>query len=388
MTWPRLAVAARGGPQPAAGRVAAGRPVASGQRLPRRACSRSIASNSALKLPLPKPSRAVPLDQLEEHRRPVLHRLGEHLQQVAVLVPVGEDLLGGQFGERHPGLAHPVAELLVVGVRGVEELDPRGLHGAHRGQDVVGGQRDVLYPGAAVELQVLVDLRLPLARRGLVDRELDLARAVRDHLAHQRRVLGGDVVADELLHVGEAHDAVVVADPLVHVAEFHVAHAVVDLGEEGLAGRCHQRVRRHVAGQVRARIVGPLHQRVAGVPVGGDRGQHHLAVLVLGRVRGGDGPGPAGDRVAEGLLRGQDADRQVGHAVAVRGHVRAELPCPPGPGRAARTAPGPTSARRRPRPGSRSPGHGRRRSACRRRWNSSGRPGGRCPPRRRRRPCR
>ena len=31
--------------------------------------------------------------------------------------------------------------------------------------DVVGGQRDVLGAGAAVELEVLVDLRLLLARR-------------------------------------------------------------------------------------------------------------------------------------------------------------------------------------------------------------------------------
>jgi hypothetical protein len=33
----------------------------------------------------------VPLDQLEEDRRPVLDRLGEDLQQVAVLVPVSQD---------------------------------------------------------------------------------------------------------------------------------------------------------------------------------------------------------------------------------------------------------------------------------------------------------
>src|SRR5262249_1660441 len=127
-----------------------------------------------LEVALAEPLRAVPLDQLEEHGRPVLDRLGAHLQQVAVLVPVGEDLLGGQFGERYSGLAHLAFELLVVGVRGVEELDSCGLHGTHRGRDVVGGQRDVLHPGAIVELQVLVDLRLLLARCGLVDRELDL----------------------------------------------------------------------------------------------------------------------------------------------------------------------------------------------------------------------
>ena len=33
----------------------------------------------------------MPLDELEEHGRPVADRLGEDLQQVAVLVPVDQD---------------------------------------------------------------------------------------------------------------------------------------------------------------------------------------------------------------------------------------------------------------------------------------------------------
>src|SRR5215831_8161689 len=37
-----------------------------------------------LEVAFAKALRAVPLDQLEEDRRPVLHRLGEDLQQVAV----------------------------------------------------------------------------------------------------------------------------------------------------------------------------------------------------------------------------------------------------------------------------------------------------------------
>ena len=64
-----------------------------GYRLPRRACSRSIASKSALKLPSPKLAGAVALDDLEEERRPVLRRLREDLQQVAVVVAVDEDLV-------------------------------------------------------------------------------------------------------------------------------------------------------------------------------------------------------------------------------------------------------------------------------------------------------
>src|SRR6266516_7527497 len=52
-----------------------------------------------LEVALAESLRAVALDQLEEHRRPVLHRLGEDLQQVAVLVPVGKN---AQLPER-PG---------------------------------------------------------------------------------------------------------------------------------------------------------------------------------------------------------------------------------------------------------------------------------------------
>ena len=92
------------------------------------------------------------------------------------------------------------------------------------------------HAGAAVELEVLVDLALLLADRRLVERELHLAAAVRDDLAHQGGVLGGDVVADELLHVGEAEDAVVEADPLVHLAELDVADDVVDGLEAGASG--------------------------------------------------------------------------------------------------------------------------------------------------------
>src|ERR1035441_382711 len=57
-----------------------------------------------LEVPLAEPLRAVPLDQLEEYGRPVLHRLGEDLQQVPVLVPVGQDAqLAPRSEERRGG---------------------------------------------------------------------------------------------------------------------------------------------------------------------------------------------------------------------------------------------------------------------------------------------
>src|SRR5579875_399544 len=75
-----------------------------------------------LEVPLAEAHRAVPLDQLVEDRRAVFHGLGEDLQQVAVLVAVGEDAQLPQLLERHTGVADPVAEVVVVAVRGVEEL--------------------------------------------------------------------------------------------------------------------------------------------------------------------------------------------------------------------------------------------------------------------------
>ena len=104
-------------------------------------------------------------------------------------------------------------------------------------QDVVGREREVLGAGAAVELEVLVDLALLLGDRRLVERELHPVVAVGDDLGHQRRVVGGDVVADELGHVHEAHDLVVEGDPLVHLAELDVADDVVEGLEEPLGLR-------------------------------------------------------------------------------------------------------------------------------------------------------
>src|SRR3954471_13070278 len=93
-----------------------------------------------LEVALAEAERAVPLDELEEHRRAVLDRLGEDLQQVAVLVAVSEDLQLAQLVERDPGVADPGAELVVVGIRRLEELDASRSHLPHRANDVVGGQ--------------------------------------------------------------------------------------------------------------------------------------------------------------------------------------------------------------------------------------------------------
>src|SRR4051795_1531277 len=164
-----------------------------------------------LEVALAEAEGAVPLDELEEQGGAVADRLGEDLQQVTVLVPVDQDGPLLQLLDRHPHLAdaRPELRVVVVGVRRLQELDAARTHLVHRAQDVVRGERDVLEAGPAAELEVLVDLRLPLAQRRLVQRKLDAVVAVGDNLRHQGRVVSRDVVADELGHVHEAHDPVV-----------------------------------------------------------------------------------------------------------------------------------------------------------------------------------
>ena len=155
-------------------------------------------------------------------------------------------------------------------------------------EDVAGGERDVLAAGAVVELEVLVDLRLLLRDRRLVERELHPVVAARDDLRHQRGVVGGDVVADELRHVREAHDLVVELHPLVHPAELDVADAVVDGLEEplrvALAPR-HLGGGGDVAGEEGAVVARAVDEGVARLAVRRDGGDPDRAVLVGHVVR-------------------------------------------------------------------------------------------------------
>src|SRR5919107_4414995 len=76
-----------------------------------------------LEVAVAEAARAVALDDLEEDRRAVADRLGEDLQQVALVVAVDEDALLAQVGELVDDLGHPRRDLLVVGVGDRQELD-------------------------------------------------------------------------------------------------------------------------------------------------------------------------------------------------------------------------------------------------------------------------
>src|SRR6266567_7482454 len=270
-----------------------------------------------LEIALAERRRAVALDHLEEDGRPVLRRLGEDLQQVAVLVAVRQDLQALQVGVVLRDLADPPFDLLVVSVGSVEEEDAALLQLRNRADDVLALHRDVLDAGRVVELEVLLDLALALPLGRLVDRELDLAAPVRHHLRHQRRVFRLNLIVAEVDDVGHTEDTLVKLHPGVHASELDVADHVVELLQADPGIRMPVLERRAIAGQIRAGVVLAIDEGVDDVAVGRDRGKLDAAELVLDPARLGDPASSALDCGAIGAVGARYLERDVAGAVAV-----------------------------------------------------------------------
>jgi hypothetical protein len=117
-----------------------------------------------LEVPLAETTRAVALDHLEEEGGPVLCGLAEDLEEVAVLVAVGEDPQPSQVRPVFADLADAVGDVLVVRVGRREEDDSLVLQRLDGANDVLRLQRNVLDAGPAEVLEVLLDLALRPAR--------------------------------------------------------------------------------------------------------------------------------------------------------------------------------------------------------------------------------
>ena len=140
----------------------------------------------------------------------------------------------------------------------------------------------MLHARAAVELQVLVDLALALPGGRLVDRKLDRVAVVGHHDAHQRAVLGVDVLVVEADEPLEAEDPRVPVGPVVHLSELDVADDVVDAQDADVVTG---HVARRVAGQERSVVVVERDERVQRVAVRVDRRAAHSPVLIGDVVR-------------------------------------------------------------------------------------------------------
>src|SRR5437660_5711014 len=94
----------------------------------------------------------------------------------------------------------------------------------------------MLRAGAAIEVQVFLDLRFAPPLRRLVDGKLDAPAAVLHHFGHERGIFGADGSIVEVDQLRKAHHALVKADPLVHLAQLDIAHDVINGGKIGWPG--------------------------------------------------------------------------------------------------------------------------------------------------------
>lgn len=236
-----------------------------------------------------KPVKFVPLDDLDEHRRPIHQRLGEQLQQISLLIIVNQDIQPLQRLKLLLQLPVPLLRLeavphrLVVRVGYVDELDASGPHGRDGRHDILGQEGDVLDAGARVKDDVLLDLGAFLAGGGLVDGHLDDVVGRRHDDGGEGRVVGADlavvdgpeaVEGEALLVEGASRDhlvPVLVADAVVDAGEFDGRH--LDRGGGGLGGA--------EARKEGACVVGAGDEGVRGVAVGTDHGCRDMAVLLV-----------------------------------------------------------------------------------------------------------
>lgn len=125
-----------------------------------------------LEVPSTKPIKVMPLNNLNENRRPIHQMLRKQLQQITPLIKVNQNI---QTLERlkiliqnHALVLQPLLHPLVVCLRDADELHTAGLQVCDGGDDVVGSEGDVLHAGAAVEVDVFFDLGFLVAEGWLV----------------------------------------------------------------------------------------------------------------------------------------------------------------------------------------------------------------------------
>lgn len=119
----------------------------------------------------------VSLDDFKEDGGSILHRFGENLQQVAVLVIIDQNLQFLQdvhilcdFDGR---VLQVLAQQVVVGIRNRQELATSRFQILDGCDDVASIKSDVLDSGTSVIVDVLLDLTLPQTGGRFVDRHLE-----------------------------------------------------------------------------------------------------------------------------------------------------------------------------------------------------------------------
>ena len=124
------------------------------------------------------------LDELEEQRAAVGDRRGEQLEEVAVIVGVGEDVERFQHVPVTSRGPEPVAGLLVIARRAGEEPHAAAAHRVDGRAHVIAGDRHVLHAGALVGVEEALRLPGVVRRRRLGQHDRDIVGATKDDAAH------------------------------------------------------------------------------------------------------------------------------------------------------------------------------------------------------------
>ena len=242
-----------------------------------------------LKVACTEPLMVPALDDLEEQRRSVLERLGEDLQQVALVVVVDEDLLALQDVDvllhLDVGGGEASAQVVIVGVGDlVEEQDATILHAGHRLDDVLRAHGDMLHASTSIVVTELLDLTLALACGRLIDRHLNLLVEVSHHNRSERAEIRVDHLVVHGPETMEIEHLLIPLSYWLHFAVMLVADAMIDVkklrhGDQAIEDFPLRVIR--VAGQENSSVVRALNECVDRVAVGLHRGDDDRAIFVL-----------------------------------------------------------------------------------------------------------
>src|SRR5688572_5239715 len=175
---------------------------------------------------------ALALDDLEEDRAD--HVLGEDLEQQALAGlggAVDQDAARAHRADVVAVAGQALVDHVVIGVGAVLELDAVGPERVDGGEDVVGGEGQVLDALALIFLQIFGDLAVIVL--ALVERNLDLVVGGGHRPRQQPGLLALDV---EIADLPEVEDPLVELRPMVHPAAIHVVGEMVERVQADIVG--------------------------------------------------------------------------------------------------------------------------------------------------------
>jgi hypothetical protein len=170
----------------------------------------------------------------------ILHRLGEDLKEITLIVAVYQYTQFFKGIEVFIDMAHTVRQLIIVRSGHFEEFYPAVLEIGYGFNNIVGGERNVLASFAIVIIEVFFYLRFLFAFGRFIDGEFYKTVPIAHHLAHESGIFGGDIIVIERQDIPEPHYVLVKRNPWIHLVPSHITHAMVNILQTGVGGIVHR----------------------------------------------------------------------------------------------------------------------------------------------------